>query len=81
MISIPVFIFIGIIILWILLFFVFRKQYRSCLKKHQEILFLYSEEFQLHKKQMKKRMMSLNKYDLLQYNISESLIVQHQIKL
>jgi hypothetical protein len=81
MISIPIFILIGIISLGALLFFVFRKQYRSCLEKHQETLTVYAEEFQLHKKQMKKRMMSLHKYDLLKYNLSESLVVQHQIKL
>ncbi|WP_299215289.1 hypothetical protein [uncultured Dokdonia sp.] len=64
-----------------ILFFVVRKRGQKDFRKHQEQLALYAEEFQVHKKQIKKRMMSLNKYDLLTYNLSESLMVQHQIKL
>lgn len=64
-----------------ILFFLVRKRGQKDFKKHQERLVLYAEEFQVHKKQIQKRMISLNQYDLLRYNLSESLIVQHQIKL
>lgn len=63
------------------LFFVFKRVNQKDKDAHQEQLLMYAEKLQTHKKQIKKRMISLNTYDLIRYNLSEALLVQDQIKL
>ena len=62
-------------------FYVFRNSNKKDAEMHQDNLTMYKKQLQVHTKQIKKRMTFLNQYDLLKYNVSESLIVQHQIEL
>jgi len=74
-------ILIGTLLTGSLLFLIYQGHCQKDFRKHQEHLMLYKEKFQLHKKQIQKRITYLNQYDLLRYNLSEALLVQDQIKL
>ena len=74
-------ILLGTLLIGGIFFLLFRSQSRRDFRKHQEYLTRCSEKFQLHKKQIQKRITFLNQYDMLTYNLSEVLLVQDQIKL
>ncbi|MDC7994364.1 hypothetical protein [Altibacter sp. HG106] len=70
----------GVLTMLLVMWHWFRVERKRDWKRHQAFCEQLETKLALHRKQIAKRHIALRRYDFLEYNLEEALLVQQEIK-